>query len=79
MSGPQDIAGGSARVEADKVSWAPQSASPSLEELATRQGIAPVTNLDELSGLWPADDDPDRFMSFVISERQARRDRAEQA
>ena len=52
--------------------------SLTLEELAAQQKVAPVTDLDELGSLWPADDDPDRLLSFLISERRARRDRADQ-
>jgi len=52
--------------------------SLSLEELAAQQGVTPVSDLDEVGSLWPVDDDPDCLLSFVISERRARRDRAEQ-
>jgi hypothetical protein len=47
--------------------------SISLDELARQQVVAPVSNLDEISDLWPADDDPDDLMRFVLSERHARR------
>lgn len=50
----------------------------SLEELAAQQGVTPVSSLDEVGSLWPVDDDPDRLLSYLISERRARRDRAEQ-
>lgn len=49
--------------------WKP----PSLDELAERQGILPVTDLDELCDLWPEDGDPDEFLTHVLSERAARR------
>lgn len=32
-----------------------------LHELIKQQGVAAVTDLDEISDLWPVDDDPDRF------------------
>jgi hypothetical protein len=43
-----------------------------LSRLIAEQGVAPVDDLDELSALWPADDDPDALMNFVLSERQTR-------
>jgi hypothetical protein len=47
--------------------------SLSLEELERIQGVKPVTDLDEISALWPADDDPDLLLEHVIHERRARR------
>jgi len=44
-----------------------------LEELARQQGVTPISDLDELGALWPADDDPDEFAEFIASERSARR------
>jgi len=46
--------------------------SLSLDELAKLQGVEPVSNLDEISNLWPADDDPDELMHFVVAERHER-------
>ncbi|HVQ36157.1 MAG TPA: hypothetical protein VMS31_01400 [Pyrinomonadaceae bacterium] len=43
-----------------------------LDRLIAEQGVRPIANLDELAALWPADDDPDALMNFVLSERQAR-------
>ena len=50
----------------------------SLEELAAQHGVTPVSDLTAVGNLWPVDDDPDRLLSFLISERRARRDGAEQ-
>jgi predicted DNA-binding antitoxin AbrB/MazE fold protein len=47
--------------------------SQSLDELAAQQGVSPVSNLDELSDLWPADDDPDALLEHIQGEREARR------
>jgi hypothetical protein len=47
--------------------------SPSLVDLAREQGVKPVSDLDELGALWPADDDPDAFLAFVQAERAAGR------
>ena len=47
--------------------------SLSLDELARMQGVGPVSNLDELSSLWPVDDDPDELMRFIEGERSERR------
>jgi hypothetical protein len=52
---------------------APFWESLSLDELAQRQGVGPVTDLDEISALWPVDDDPDELVEHVLSERAARR------
>ncbi len=45
----------------------------SLDELAEEQGISPADDLDEISDLWPQDDDPDDFLAHVLSERTTRR------
>jgi len=47
--------------------------SSSLEELAERQGIDPVEDLDELSALWPEEHDPDAFLEYILKERSDRR------
>ena len=47
--------------------------SESLDELAVRQGIAPVSDLEEISSLWPADDHPDELIEHIQNEREARR------
>jgi hypothetical protein len=43
-----------------------------LSRLIAEQGITPIDDVDELAALWPADDDPDALMNYVLSERQAR-------
>ena len=43
-----------------------------LNRLIAEQGVAPIDDLGELAALWPADDDPDALMNFVLSERQTR-------
>lgn len=50
--------------------------SQSLDELAAQQGVSPISNLDELSDLWPADDDPDELLEHIQREREARRNLA---
>lgn len=47
--------------------------SVSLEELAEVQGVAPVSAPEEVFALWPADDDPDDLLNFVLHDRGARR------
>ncbi len=47
--------------------------SASLEELAEEQGVIAVADLGELTALWPADDDPDALLNFVLHERHERR------
>jgi hypothetical protein len=47
--------------------------SLSLESLAKAQGVLPVADLDELSVLWPEQNDPDQLLAFIERERKARR------
>lgn len=49
-----------------------EKAEDVLSRLTAEQGVRPVDDLNELAALWPADDDPDALMNFVLSERQAR-------
>lgn len=48
-----------------------------LDELAEQQGVSAVSDLDEISALWPVDDDPDELLRHVLHERAARRTLAE--
>ena len=45
----------------------------SLDELAEQQGVSPVSDLDEISALWPVDDNPDDLLHHTLHERRARR------
>jgi hypothetical protein len=56
-------------LEQDEVA---QKAEDTLGRLITDQRIMPIDDLDELAALWPADDDPDALMKYLLSERQAR-------
>ena len=47
--------------------------SVSLEELAEEQGTGVVSEIDSFAALWPADDDPDALLDFVVRERHERR------
>lgn len=47
--------------------------SVSLEELAEQQGVSSVSDIDEISALWPVDDDPDDLIRHILHEREARR------
>ena len=47
--------------------------SLSLEELAEQQKVSPVEDLDEISALWPVDDDPDKLLDHVLADRSTRR------
>lgn len=44
-----------------------------LTELAKRQGVSPATDLDAISSLWPAEDDPEELLRYILNERSARR------
>jgi hypothetical protein len=47
--------------------------SVSLEELAEEQGVGVVSDIGSITVLWPADDDPDDLLDFVLRERCERR------
>jgi hypothetical protein len=47
--------------------------SVSLEELAEEQGTEVASDIDLIAALWPADDDPDALLDFVLRERGERR------
>ena len=49
-----------------------ENAELTLNRLIAEQGVTAIEDLDQLAALWPADDDPDALMNFVLSERQAR-------
>jgi len=44
-----------------------------LTELIEQQHVSPINDLDEVSDLWPADDDPNLLMEYVLNERIQRR------
>ena len=44
-----------------------------LDQLAACQGVSPADDLDEIGALWPADDDPDALLQFILAERAERR------
>jgi hypothetical protein len=45
----------------------------SLDDLIEQQHVSPVNDLDEISDLWPIDDDPDSLLQYVLQERSERR------
>lgn len=51
----------------------PEAQARSLAGLAAQQGVKPVQELDTLSALWPADDDPDALDAFLAKQRVLRR------
>jgi len=60
------------KLETDPRHETPDKAEDVLSRLIAEQGVTPIDDLDELAALWPADDDPDALMNFVLSERRAR-------
>jgi hypothetical protein len=44
-----------------------------LNQLIEQQQVSPIDDLDEVSRLWPADDDPDLLLEYVLNERTERR------
>lgn len=65
----EDIAQEAVRKEAERL---PFWVSLPLEELAELQGVQPADDLDQISALWPVDDDPDRMLAHILEERSAR-------
>jgi len=47
--------------------------SVSLDELVEEQGTDVTADVDLLAVLWPADDDPDVLLDFILHERRERR------
>ena len=47
--------------------------SASLDELVKQQGVSVASDLDEISVLWPTDDDPDELLRYIGLERNERR------
>lgn len=45
---------------------------PALKLLIEQQGVKPITDLNQLSALWPADDEPDDLLAFILAERNER-------
>ena len=60
------------KIETDPRQRTNQKAEDALSQFIAEQGVTPIVDLEQLAALWPADDDPDALMSFVLSERQAR-------
>ena len=60
------------RVEKTPSDETPEKAEDVLSRLIAEQGVKPIDDLDELAALWPADDDPDAVMNFVLAERHTR-------
>ncbi|MDX6443311.1 MAG: hypothetical protein QOH71_385 [Blastocatellia bacterium] len=60
------------RVDTSEKDAVGQKAEDTLVRLIADQRIMPIDDLDALAALWPADDDPDALMNFVLSERQTR-------
>ena len=46
-----------------------QGEALTLTQLIKQQGVTPIDDLDALSDLWPADDDPDQLMQYILNER----------
>lgn len=49
----------------------PEEAHARALELARRQGVAPIRNIEDLRGdFWPEEDNADEFLSWVRTIRQ---------
>jgi hypothetical protein len=60
------------KVDQPQQDEAAEMAEYTLGRLIAEQGVEPIDDLDQLAALWPADDDPDALMNYVLSEREAR-------
>lgn len=60
------------KLETDLLNHETSDSENVLSRLIAEQGVTPIDDLGELAALWPADDDPDALMNFVLSERQTR-------
>jgi hypothetical protein len=49
-----------------------EKAEDVLSRLIAEQGVRPIDDFDEQAASWPADDDPDAVMNFVLAERHTR-------
>ena len=47
--------------------------SVSLEDLAEEQERDVVSDIDSIAALWPADDNPEALLDFILHERRERR------
>lgn len=50
-----------------------EDAAVSLRELIEQQDVSPINDLDEISDLWPVDDDPDLLLQHILTDRGERR------
>lgn len=48
-----------------------------LDELTAQQGVSAVNDLAEIVDLWPADDDPNSLLLYILAERVERRNLSE--
>lgn len=55
------------KVDAPRKHEPDEKADFTLNRLIAEQGIMPIDDLDELAALWPADDDPEALMNFVLT------------
>jgi len=61
------------KLNIDKEDTTAEEASVVLRSLIEEQEVSPIHELELLSDLWPADDDPDLLLNFVLEERTERR------
>lgn len=61
------------KLNIDKEDATEEDAAAVLRLLIEQQEVSPIHDLESLSDLWPADDDPDLLLNFVLEERTQRR------
>ena len=67
--GSHQTSGETSAVQPSTTFWMPLN----LDQLARQQRVSPVTDLEEISNLWPADDDPDELLAHIMTGRKERR------
>ena len=61
------------KLNIDKEDTTQDDAAIALRSLIKEQEVSPIYDIERLSDLWPADDDPDLLLNFVLDERTERR------
>jgi len=61
------------KLNIDKEDTTEEDVAVALQSLIEQQEVSPNHDLERLSDLWPADDDPDLLLNFVLEERTERR------
>ena len=67
---PTEMAGLERRFTVHETIYHPGRVYPSVAELAEAQGIKPLSDVSDLAGVWPEEEDIDSFLDTVRQWRQ---------